>query len=137
VPLTLEIVTPEGRVYSDQVDSVVLPTVQGEIGILPGHIPLLTQLEDGELRVQKGAATELLACGRGFAEIAADKVSVLAEQAIDVEAIDEAAVEKALQRAEEALKQRGTLSPDELERLEGVTRFAYAQLDLKRRRRRV
>lgn len=137
MPLTLEIVTPEGRVYSDQVDTVVLPTVQGEIGILPGHIPLLTQLEDGELRVQKGATTELLACGRGFAEISADKVSVLAEQAIDVEAIDEAAVEKALQRAEEALKQRGTLSPDELERLESVTRFAYAQLDLKRRRRRV
>ncbi len=135
MPLTLEIVTPEGCVYSDTVDTVVLPTVQGEIGILPGHIPLLTQLEDGELRVQKGHATESLACGRGFAEIAGDKVSVLAEQAINVAAIDEAAVEKACRRAEEALAQKQSISAEEAERLEGVMRFAYAQLDLKRRRR--
>ena len=65
MPLTLEIVTPEGRVYSETVDTVVLPTLQGEIGILPGHLPLLTQIEDGELRVQKGNTTESLACGRG------------------------------------------------------------------------
>ena len=135
MPLTLEIVTPEGRVYSDTVDTVELPTVQGEIGILPGHIPLLTQLEDGELRVQKGNATESLACGRGFAEITGDRISVLAEQAIDIAKIDEAAVEAACRRAEEALAQKQTLSAEEAERLEGVVRFAYAQLDLKRRRR--
>jgi F-type H+-transporting ATPase subunit epsilon len=135
MPLTLEIVTPEGCVYSDTVDTVVLPTVQGEIGILPGHLPLLTQLEDGELRVQKGGSMESLACGRGFAEIAGDKISVLAEQAINVAAIDEAAVEKACRRAEEALAQKQSLSAEEAERLEGVMRFAYAQLDLKRRRR--
>jgi F-type H+-transporting ATPase subunit epsilon len=135
MPLTLEIVTPEGRVYSDTVDTVVLPTTQGEVGILPGHIPLLTQLEDGELRVQKGNTIESLACGRGFAEISGDKISVLAEQAINVAAIDEAAVEKACRRAEEALAQKQSLSAEEAERLEGVMRFAYAQLDLKRRRR--
>lgn len=135
MPLTLEIVTPEGRVYADTVDNVVLSTSTGEIGILPGHIPLLTQLEDGELRVQKGTTQESIACGRGFAEINGDKVSVLAEQAINVAKIDEDAVEKARARAEEALKSRGTLSPEEAERLEGVVRFAYAQLDLKRRRR--
>ena len=135
MPLTLEIVTPEGRVYSDTVDTVVLPTTQGEIGILPGHIPLLTQLEEGELRVQKGTATESLACGRGFAEISADRISVLAEQAIDLAAIDESAVANACRRAEEALAQKQTLSAEEAERLEGVVRFAYAQLDLKRRRR--
>lgn len=135
MPLTLEIVTPEGRVYSDTVDNVVLSTSTGEIGVLPGHIPLLTQLEDGELRVLKGTTQESIACGRGFAEINADKVSVLAEQAINVDKIDEAAVEKARARAEEALKTKGALSPEETERLEGVVRFAYAQLDLKRRRR--
>jgi len=135
MPLFLEIVTPEGRVYSDTVDTVVLPTTQGEIGILPGHLPLLTQLAEGELRVQKGATTESLACGRGFAEIGGDKVSVLAEQAINIAAIDEDAVEKARARAEEALKLKPTLSLDEAERLEGIIRFAYAQLDLKRRRR--
>lgn len=135
MPLTLEIVTPEGRVYSDTVDTVVLPTVQGEIGILPGHLPLLTQIEDGELRVQKGNATESLACGRGFVEIAGDKISVLAEQAINVAAIDENAVENACRRAEDALAKKQDLSAEETERLESVVRFAYAQLDLKRRRR--
>ena len=135
MPLTLEIVTPKGRVYSDTVDTVVLPTVQGEIGILPGHLPLLTQIEDGELRVQKGNATESLACGRGFVEIAGDKISVLAEQAINVAAIDESAVENACRRAEDALAKKQDLSAEETERLESVVRFAYAQLDLKRRRR--
>ena len=135
MPLLLEIVTPEGRVYSDTVDTVVLPTVQGEIGILPGHLPLLTQIEDGELRVQKGNATESLACGRGFVEIAGDKISVLAEQAINVAAIDESAVENACRRAEDALAKKQDLSAEETERLESVVRFAYAQLDLKRRRR--
>ena len=135
MPLLLEIVTPEGRVYSDTVDTVVLPTTQGEIGILPGHLPLLTQIEDGELRVQKGNATESLACGRGFVEIAGDKISVLAEQAINVAAIDESAVENACRRAEDALAKKQDLSAEETERLESVVRFAYAQLDLKRRRR--
>ncbi|HEY5551272.1 MAG TPA: ATP synthase F1 subunit epsilon [Opitutaceae bacterium] len=133
--LTLEIVTPEGRVFSDLVDTVVLPTSTGEIGILPGHVPLLTELAAGELRVTRGDAVESIACGSGFAEVDGDKVSVLAEQAINVAAIDENAVEKAIARAQEALRNRDKLPTDELERLEGVMRFAYAQLDLKRRRR--
>jgi F-type H+-transporting ATPase subunit epsilon len=133
--LTLEIVTPEGRVYSDSVDTVVLPTSTGEVGILPGHVPLLTELTAGELRVTRGGAVESIACGSGFAEIDGDKISVLAEQAINVAAIDEGAVEKAIARAQEALKNKEGLPAEELERLEGVMRFAYAQLDLKRRRR--
>lgn len=133
--LTLEIVTPEGRVYSDSVDTVVLPTSTGEVGILPGHVPLLTELTAGELRVTRGGAVESIACGSGFAEVDGDKVSVLAEQAINVAAIDEGAAEKAIARAQEALRNRDKLPTDELERLEGVMRFAYAQLDLKRRRR--
>ena len=64
MPLTLEIVTPEAKVYSDTIDSVVIPTVEGEIGVLPGHIPLLTQVEHGELRVTKGAGTQMLAVKR-------------------------------------------------------------------------
>ena len=85
MPLTLEIVTPESRVYSDTIDSVVVPTVEGEIGILPGHIPLLTQVEDGELRVTKNGQTQWLAVGGGFAQVEGDRVSVLAEHAIDEE----------------------------------------------------
>jgi F-type H+-transporting ATPase subunit epsilon len=133
--LTLEIVTPEGRVYSDSVDTVVLPTSTGEVGILPGHVPLLTELAAGELRVTRGGTVESIACGSGFAEVDGDKVSVLAEQAINVAAIDEGAAEKAIARAQEALKNKEGLPAEELERLEGVMRFAYALVDVKRRRR--
>jgi len=133
--LTLEIVTPEARVYSDTVDNVVIPTVEGEIGILPGHIPLLTQVGAGELRVLKNGKTELLAVGNGFAEIDGDKVSILAESAIAEEKIDVDAAEKAMQRAEEALRGKESLDAAEVERLESIVRSAVVQLDLKRRRR--
>ena len=133
--LTLEIVTPEARVYSDTVDTVVIPTTTGEIGILPGHIPLLTRVEDGELRVTKNGQTEHLAVGNGFAEIHSDRVSILAESAISEAKIDETAVETAMKRAEEALRTKDAMDPAEVERLEGVVRFAVAQLGVKRRRR--
>src|SRR6187549_3153483 len=103
MPLTLEIVTPDARVYSDTIDSVVIPTIEGEVGILPGHIPLLTQVANGELRVTKGAETLLLAVSGGFAEIGNDQVHVLAERAISEEKIDEKAVEEAMKRAEREL----------------------------------
>jgi F-type H+-transporting ATPase subunit epsilon len=133
--LTLEIVTPEARVYSDVIETVVIPTVEGEIGILPGHIPLLTQVEAGELRVTKNGRTEYLAVGNGFAQIDGDKVSVLTESAIDEAKIDADAAAKAQARAEEALRSRESMDPAEVERLEGVVRFAVAQLGLKSRRR--
>lgn len=132
--LTLEIVTPEARVYSDTVETVVIPTVEGEIGILPGHIPLLTQVEAGELRVLKNGKTELLAVGNGFAEIDGDKVSILAESAITEEKIDVDAAEKAMQRAQEALRGRETLDASEIERFEGILRSAIVQISIKRRR---
>src|SRR3954467_15308541 len=99
MPLTLEIVTPDARVYSDTIDTVVIPTLEGEIGILPGHIPLLAQVEHGELRVTKGSTTSYLAIGGGFAQVSGDKISVLAEHAISEEKIDEKAVEAAQRRA--------------------------------------
>ena len=133
--LILEIVTPEARVYSDTVETVVIPTVEGEIGILPGHIPLLTQVGAGELRVLKNGKTELLAVGNGFVEIDGDKVSILAESAISEEKIDLDAAEKAMQRAEEALRGKDSLDAAEVERLESIVRLAIAQIDLKRRRR--
>jgi F-type H+-transporting ATPase subunit epsilon len=135
MPLTLEIVTPEDRVYSDTVDTVVIPTVEGEIGILPGHIPLLTQVADGELRVSKGSETKNLVVGGGFAEIDGDRVKVLAEFAINEAQIDEDAAEKAIQRAEDALKGKQELDVAEVERLESIVRFSVAQLSVKRKRR--
>jgi F-type H+-transporting ATPase subunit epsilon len=135
MPLTLEIVTPEARVYSDTIDTVVIPTVAGEVGILPGHIPLLTQIENGELRVTKNGVTQWLAVGGGFAEIEGDRVHVLAERAITEEKIDEHAVEAALKRAEDELKAAKDIDPQEYEHLQSLVRYAGVQLAVKRRRR--
>ena len=133
--LTLEIVTPEARVYSDTIDTVVIPTTSGEIGILPGHIPLLTQIEHGELRVTKNGLTSLLAVSGGFAEIEGDHIHVLAENAITEEKIDENAVEAALKRAEQELKDAKDLDPQQYEHLQNLVRYSGVQLAVRRRRR--
>lgn len=135
MPLTLEIVTPEAKVYSDTIDSVVIPTVEGEIGVLPGHIPLLTQVAHGELRVSKGTATQWLAIGGGFAQIDGDKVRVLAEHAITEEKIDENAVEAAMKRAEQQLKEAKDMDPQQSEHLQSLVRYSGVQLAVKRRHR--
>ena len=135
MPLKLEIVTPDARVYSDTIDTVVIPTVEGEVGILPGHIPLLTQVEHGELRVTKGTETLLLAVSGGFAEIEGDRVHVLAEHAISEEKIDEKAVEAALKRAEKELEEAKHLDPQQYEHLQSLVRYSGVQLAVKRRRR--
>jgi F-type H+-transporting ATPase subunit epsilon len=133
--LTLEIVTPEAKVYSDTIDSVVIPTVEGEIGVLPGHIPLLTQIEHGQLLVTKGNTTQLLAVSGGFAQIDGDKVRVLAENAITEEKIDENVVEAALKRAEDELKAAKDMDPQQYEHLQSLVRYSGVQLALKRRLR--
>jgi F-type H+-transporting ATPase subunit epsilon len=135
MPLTLEIVTPDARVYSDTIDTVVIPTAEGEVGILPGHIPLLTQVEHGELRVTKGNTTLFLAVGGGFAEVEGDRVHVLAEHAITEEKIDEKAVEAAMKRAETELEEAKHLDPQQYEHLQSLVRYAGVQLAVKRRRR--
>ncbi len=135
MPLTLEIVTPDARVYTDTIDSVVIPTVEGEVGILPGHIPLLTQVEHGELRVSKGAETLYLAISGGFAEVEGDRVHVLAEQAITEEKIDEKAVEEAIKRAEKEIDESKNIDPQQYEHLQSLIRYSGVQLAVKRRRR--
>jgi F-type H+-transporting ATPase subunit epsilon len=135
MPLTLEIVTPEARVYSDTIDSVVIPTVEGEVGILPGHIPLLTQVEDGELQVTKNGKTELLVIGGGFAQVEGNRVRVLAEHAVTESTIDEKAVQAALERAEAQMKEAANMDPNEFENLQSMVRFAGVQLAVKRRKR--
>jgi F-type H+-transporting ATPase subunit epsilon len=135
MPLTLEIVTPDARVYSDTIETVVIPTTEGEVGILPGHIPLLTQIAHGELRVTKDGKTVSLAVGGGFAEVENDRVHVLAEHAITEEKIDEFAVEAALKRAEEELREAKHIDPAQYEHLQNLVRYSGTQLALKRRRR--
>ncbi len=136
MPLTLEIVTPEEIVYRDSVDSVVLPTVVGEAGILPGHVPILTMLKPGELAVTKNGEKTMLAVDKGFAQVLGDKVSVLAEGAIDIAEIDMTAVEEAQERAEKALAEARAkkLDPAEVEKLETIVRFSLAQKLAKKKR---
>lgn len=135
MPLILEIVTPEARVYSDTIDTVVIPTTEGEVGILPGHIPLLAQVENGELRVTKGNETLWLAVSGGFAEVEGDRVHILAEHAITEEKIDESAVEEAMRRAEKQLQDAAHLDPQQYEHLQSLVRYSGVQLAVKRRKR--
>ena len=136
MPLQLEIVTPEAKVYDESVDSVTLPTVEGEVGILPGHIPLLASLQPGEIQLTSGGTTENLAIDKGFAQILGDKVSVLTEGAINVEQIDLSAIKDARVRAEQALAdaEKMGMDPAEVERLEAIVRFSIAQRLSKQRR---
>ena len=127
--IKLEIVTPEERIYSETVDTVVLPTTSGEIGILPGHIPLITEIMAGELAVTKEGNLDLLAVDNGFAQVFGDTVSVLTEAAVDIEDIDLASVEEAQRRAEQALKDAEGQDddPDLILALEAKIRFALVQ----------
>ncbi len=129
--LTLKIVTPEGEVYQDSVESVVMPTTSGEVGILPGHIPLITAIQAGEISVSKDGKTEQLAVSKGFAQCDGDKVSILAEEAITAAEIDISAVEAAESRAQEALKNSSAMSSEEIDMLETTVQYASIQRILK------
>ncbi|PYJ08722.1 MAG: ATP synthase F1 subunit epsilon [Verrucomicrobia bacterium] len=130
--LRLEIVTPEATAYSEDVEMVTLPGVEGELGVYPNHVPLLTTLNPGELRVLKGGKETFLAIGEGFVEITGTTVSVLTDMAIDVSAIDENAAEAAIARAKAAMKE--DLGAEEIASVQAALSKAMAQLHVKRRR---
>ena len=131
--LKLEIVTPEGRAYSDDVAMVVLPSIEGEIGVYPAHVPLMTQLLPGELRIIKDGKTTELVVGTGFIEVTSDSVSVLTDSALGEEQIDEIGTEEAIKRAQNALKDKN-LSSDETAEVEASLARSLAQIRFKRRR---
>ncbi len=131
--LRLEIVTPEAKAYSEDVDMVVLPGMDGELGVYPQHVPLLTTLKPGELRVFKGGTATSLAVGEGFAEITGEAVSVLTDMALESSAIDEATAEAAVARAQAAMKD--DLGSEEVAAVQASLQKALAQLHVKRRHR--
>jgi F-type H+-transporting ATPase subunit epsilon len=104
--LKIDIVTAERIVYSAEVDAVIAPGVEGQLGILPHHAPLMTILQAGELVVRKGGQEEIMAISGGFLEVRPDRVIVLADQAERAEEIDAARAEAARKRAEERLKEK-------------------------------
>jgi F-type H+-transporting ATPase subunit epsilon len=132
--LHLEIVTPESRAYSDDVEMVVLPAVEGEMGVYPMHIPLITQIKPGELIVTKGGQNIALAVGEGFVEVTGEKVSVIVDMALKETDIDEAAAEDAIRRAEARLKEEH-LGDEESALVQAAIAKSLAQLNVKRRRR--
>jgi len=133
--LRLEIVTPDARAYSEDVEMVVLPAVEGEMGVLPMHVPIVTQIHPGELVVTKDGHQIHLAVGEGFVEVTADRVNVLTDMAIEEKAIDESAAEAAVMRAEEALKAGHGLAGEEAVAVQAALAKSLAQLHVKRRRR--
>lgn len=130
--LQLEVITQESKIFSDSVDIVLAPTYNGQIGILPGHIGLLTKLEAGELFIINGPSLTVLAVSGGLLDVHDNKVSVMADSAVRADEIDIAKVEAAKAKAEEALKER--LSETEFALAEADLRKAVLELKVARRR---
>jgi len=131
--LQLEIVTPGAVIYSEAVDMVTLPGSEGETGIYPNHVPLMTKIQAGELIAKKAGSEEILAVSEGFAEITGDHVSILTDNAANSADIDEVAVEEARTKAEKRLKE-GDISEEEARILNQAILYSAAQIRAKRRR---
>ena len=131
--LKLEIVTPEATAYSEDVEMVTLPGVEGEMGIFPQHVPLMTQMVPGEMIVRKDGQDLFLATGEGLIEVTGDRVAILTDMAIPADNIDEAKAEEARQRAEARLSEK--LSDEEVASVNASLARSLAQLRVKRRRR--
>ena len=133
--IKFEITTPERVVFSDEVDEIVLPTLNGEIGILPHHIPLVSVLATGEARIRKGNEMIHMAVSGGFIQVRPDKVIVLADTAEREEEIDEQAAEEARRRAKKLLEEKRTDSA-EFAAISAQLEKELARLKVARRRRR-
>ncbi len=131
--IQLDIVTPEAKIFSDEVDAVVIPGIEGEMGVLPQHAPLVTTLAPGELRYTKGTKEEELAIGQGFVEVTSAKVAVLTDMAMSDDDIDETAVQEALERAEKSLSEK--MGDEEYAATQAAIYKMMAQLNLKRKRK--
>ena len=129
--LKVEVVTPQGVVFSDDVEMVTLPGVEGEMGVLPGHVPLVTRLIPGEIAIEAGSGPRFLAVGEGLVEITGLRVSILTDMAIAADQIDEAAAEAARQRAQARL--RDSISDEEVATVNASLARALTQLHVKRR----
>ena len=129
--LKLEIATPNGTVYSEDVDMVILSGVEGRMGILPNHVRLMTQLLPGELIARKDGHDEILAVGEGLVEITGQRVAIVTNMALAAQDIDEAEVEEARQRAAARLLEK--LSSEEVASVNASLVRSLAQLHVKRR----
>lgn len=131
--LKLEIVTPQATAFSADVEMVTLPGVEGQFGVYPNHVRLMTQIVPGEVIVTKDGTDRSLAVGEGLVEISAHRVSIVTDMAIEADHIDEAKVEEA--RARAAARLREKISDEEVASVNASLARSLAQLQVKRRRR--
>ena len=131
--LKLQIITPEGVAYSEDVEIVGLRSVDGQIGILPHHIRLMTQMLPGEMMVRRNGREQFLAVGEGLVEVTGESVAILTDMAIEAEKIDEAKAEEARQRAAARLQEK--ISDEEVASVNASLARSLAQIRVKRRRR--
>jgi F-type H+-transporting ATPase subunit epsilon len=129
--LKLEIVTPEAKTYSEDVEMVTLPGSEGEMGIYPQHVPLLTQIVPGEVVARKEGRDYFLAVGEGFVEITGERVAIMTDMAIRAENIDEAKAEEARRRAEARLAEH--IDDEETAMVSAALSHSLAQIKVKRR----
>ena len=128
--IKIEVVTPEAKAFSSDVDMVTLTGTEGEMGILAGHMPLMTQLVAGEIVLLRGSETIYYAVGDGFVQVTGEKVSILTDMAVAADNIDEVKAQEALQRAQARLSQK--LSDEESASVQASIAHASAQLKVKR-----
>ena len=131
--LTLEIVTPQSVAFSDAVDMVTLPTIEGQIGVYPAHVRVITQIVPGEVIVTRSGQDQFLAVGEGLVEITGARVSIVTDMAIPADRVDEARAEEARARAEARLREK--ISDEEVATVNASLARSLAQLQVKRRRR--
>ncbi len=131
--LKIKIITPDAVAYSDEVEMVTVPGVEGQLGVLPQHVPLMTQMIPGEIILRQGGVDYSMAVGEGLVEVTADQVAILTDMAIAAERIDEAKVEEARQRAQARLQEK--LSDEEVASVNSALARSLAQLHVKRRHR--
>jgi|MDTC01.3.fsa_nt_gb F-type H+-transporting ATPase subunit epsilon len=128
--IKLEIVTPDATVYSDVVDNVVIPTLNGKIDVFQKHVPLIDKLKEGDLKVKKtDGSIEYLAVGSGFVEVYDQKVSIITDQAIKVADDDDEAIDEAIKRAEEALDEgkKSDIDAAQMQLLEAAAHYERAR----------
>src|SRR5258706_15303471 len=132
--LKLEIVTPDARTYSEDVEMVTLPGVEGEMGIFPQHVPLMTQIVPGEIIARKGGRDYFLAVGEGFVEITGSRVAIVTDMALQADNLDDAKAEEARRRAEARMAER--MTEEETALVSASVAHSLEQLKLKRRQQR-
>jgi len=135
LPLHLEVITPERKVYEDDVDMVVAPATEGYVGILPHHVPLFTTLGPGEFKVKKGGVEEVLAVFGGFMDVRGDRVVVLTDAAEPAEEIDASRAQQARERAQQVLAAGPASAADE-QRARAELQRALVRLRVSESRRR-